>query len=252
MQLEKEDMNLLKELDSTGELLIFPPEPPMDWYYMYQKLSTPVIAVGGFSQRTGKFAMEIAITKGFAAQGFKPLLVASRPDAAFWGHEALPSYFFDDSIPDNKKIMALNYYFSKLEHLKRPDVFIVGIPGALLPNDLDYFYEFATLSFQISQAVELDDIIMSYPCLGVAETFFSEMELRSESLLGAPICFHNIIGKVFDASNSRELEHLNYTCMDGAYIQAELQKYSAPNISSDCLEKDYAVRICRELIARHA
>ena len=40
--------------------------------------------------------------------------------------------------------------------------------------------------------------------------------------------------------------------MDNAYIQAELQKYSAPSISSDCLEKDYAVRICRELIARRA
>lgn len=70
--------------------------------------------------------------------------------------------------------------------------------------------------------------------------------------LGYHICFHNIFGKVFDASNSRELEHLNYICMDNAYIQAELQKYSAPSISSDCLEKDYAVRICRELIARRA
>lgn len=93
MQLEKEDVALLQGLDPTGEFLIFPPEPPMDWYYMYQKLSTPVIAVGGFSQGTGKFAMEIAITKGFTAQGFKPLLVASRPDAAFLGARNSPVLF---------------------------------------------------------------------------------------------------------------------------------------------------------------
>lgn len=241
----------LMALDPFGTHIIFPKKYLLDCGHTYQSLSTPVLAVGGFCQNMGKFGFQIAITREFMLRGYHPLLVSSRPDAEFFGHYSIPDWR-NVCASDNDKIMALNYYFSKLEHYYHPDLFVIGIPGAMLPNDLDYFFDFATTAFQISQAIAIDDAVMILPCLDFESNAICEFTAQSEAKLGTPISYFSIDRKTIDFANTKEKGHPDFVAVSNNYLLHAINNCKLSNVSSIYTDSGFVSSIVSSFIGNYS
>lgn len=122
-------------------------------------LTTPVVFVMGLSSGLNKFASQVYLYNYFKVQGYKPLLISSREYGALGGCLSIPDFMFAP-MDEIKKVNLFKNYVKKLEISYNPDVFIIGIPGGLIPLDSKTTNQFGITAFEISRAIKPDATLL--------------------------------------------------------------------------------------------
>lgn len=160
----KEDENYIKQVKQQN-LLYWMAEKNDNYiieiskYHYCSELDSPVVFITGEGPLTGKFETQLGIRHEFLKRGYKVSQIGSRPFCELFGFHSLPGFLFHGGLDEIQKIISLNYYVKGIEKNENPDVFIVGIPGGIMPIVQQIHNNYGILHVEIGAALEPDIIV---------------------------------------------------------------------------------------------
>lgn len=129
-------------------------------YEILNDISIPVIIVSGVAENTRKFEIQLFLNKYFKSAGYNVVQIGSKNFSELFGFYSFPQFMFCD-ISEAKKIICFNELCKGLEYQEKPDLFIIGVPGSLIPYNNYFTNKFGIFSFEIGKAIKADAVVMA-------------------------------------------------------------------------------------------
>lgn len=142
---------IMKEWEEYGESI------PLS----VRQIRTPVIVVLGDGELCDKFEIQLMLRERMMQMGYQVCSISSRTGCEASGVYSHPAFMNEKRLSETEKIVYYNNYIKKLEKLEHPDVFILGIPGGMLPLSKKKYGDFGVRAYEIFQAVTPDFLVLS-------------------------------------------------------------------------------------------
>jgi peptide maturation system protein (TIGR04066 family) len=184
-----------------------------------QEIRTPVVYVLSSTENNNQLYIETALSDELRGREYKTLLVSSSKACVVFGDHSIPDFIFCNRYSENEKVLAMNQVIRCLEATHQPDIFVIGIPGAALPNDYRYSTDFGILAYELSEAVRPDFAVLSSPCMLYDTDFFKGIEESLLGRLGVSIDIHSLSPYALDYAGITNEKRIGYLSLDDAYVQ---------------------------------
>ncbi|MEY8574675.1 TIGR04066 family peptide maturation system protein [Oscillospiraceae bacterium 21-37] len=243
------ERHALENLPHMDGQLIFPNSPQPSFAH-FLEIETPIIAIGGYGQGMDKMETQLTITKELRKRGYSTLLIASNPAVSLLGEKFIPHFMYDSSLSGNEKVQALNYYIGNLEANEKPDIIVLGIPGAVITNDPDNFSDFGITAFEIGQAVPIDDLIMLSPCWMYPDEHFARIEEMVLGRIDTSILAHALSKNTYDFSSLNEMTYKTLLTVDERFVSETIRNTCFPNLLNIYSHEDIQ-KICNSILEKY-
>ena len=171
-------------------------------------IDTPLILVCGLSDTTLKFETQIALSEALQRKGYKVSLVGSRLYSSLFGGQNFPVYMFEKHA-EYEKILHFNGLLKQIEISEKPDVFVVGIPGGIIPFDKVFNNEYGWLAYLISNAINPDITVLSMPYNEYSQDFVDNMYSFCKYRYGFESLFF-VLSNIFQDITDKDLREKKY------------------------------------------
>ena len=156
------------------------------------KFATPIIAVSGISPMTQKFDVQLYFRDRFSKDGYKVSQIGTKEISYLFGFHAWESALYDNSYSEIEKIGRINQYIKDIESYEKPDVFIIGIPDALIPYTHKHTFRYGIPAYEIFSAMTPDFMVMTLLNGEYTDEFYDEMQNMCKYRYNSDIdCFYN-------------------------------------------------------------
>lgn len=156
------------------------------------KIVTPIIAVCGISPMTQKFDVQLYFRDRFIKDGYKVSQIGTKEISYLFGFQAWDDTLYDNSYSETEKIGRINQYIKDIEAVERPDVFVIGIPDALIPYTHKHTFRYGIPAYEIFSAVTPDFVLMTLFNGEYTDEFYGEMQNMCKYRYNSDIdCFYN-------------------------------------------------------------
>ncbi|MBD5170273.1 MAG: TIGR04066 family peptide maturation system protein [Oscillibacter sp.] len=194
-------------------------------------INVPVVTVAGVAENTGKFDTQAALFRYFQQNEYKVCWLSSRREAVLMGAHALPNFLLKPGLTENEKIIAINKYAMLLERAEKPDIFLVGIPGAIALYSKRYSGDFGLLAQEMIQAVTPDVFVAGSPYFTRGEEYsFESLERLAEQRLGIGIDFHVMSPYMIDSSRSMLEKKAIFLTVDEEWVSQRVSEFNRKNL----------------------
>lgn len=193
------------------------------------RISVPVIFIASVIENTNKFDVQLGLRNYLLKEGYKVSQIGSKEYCELFGFHAIPQFMYDHQLSENDKILLFNRVCKSIELQERPDIFIIGVPGATMVfNDMITNY-FGIMAFEIANAVRPDTAIMCLPHEGIDADFLKMVQTSSKYKLDMQVDCFNMANKHFDAARSKDEKKLLFVTVSTDLVDeriAELNRES--------------------------
>lgn len=193
-------------------------------------IDTPIVVVAGTGQDTDKLAIQLILKQKFQEKGYATTVISSRRDGDWDGVYSMPSFVFDCSVGETEKIIKLNHYVKQIESKDRPDLFIVGVPGAILPFDGIDHNEFGILAYEMSFAVPCDVAVL---CMTYSSQFkgdYGKLAKDMENRFGFNIAGIHVAAMVPDPQDFYEERKMIYVSIDQKVVEKKVSEINEDTV----------------------
>lgn len=149
----------------------------------HKNLDTPVIMVFGLIEQVSKFDIQIGLTSFLRKLGYKVSLLSSRSYGTAINEHSVPSFLFDKTVNEFEKIILFNNYVKDLERKEQPDIFVIGVPGGLLPINNRVLNYYGITAHEMTLAISPDVSIVCTQCENFGKDYFSNLSRIFEGRL---------------------------------------------------------------------
>lgn len=216
-----------------------------------EKIVTPIILVNGTAERTNKFEIQLALRENIFKQGYKISQIGSRCYCEMLGFHSFPSFMYRSDISEVNKVLMFNRYLKKIEETEEPDILIIGVPGGIMPFNMEFTNKFGLLSYEIAQAVEPDVVISSLLYEDYKIEGFEAYANSIKYKLGFDVDFFNITNIQFDWIRALEEHVMSYISLDYKFIDEKKMNYSSNEIPVfNILNNDDSSKIAEQTIKK--
>lgn len=139
------------------------------------RISVPLIAICGMAPMTQKFDLELYYRKHLLNDGYKVSQIGTRKISNLFGFHSWDKELFDNSFCECEKILRINQYIKDIEETEKPDVFIIGVPDALMPYTQKHTFMYGVPAYEIFSAMSPDYAVMSLFNGEYTDDFYKEM-----------------------------------------------------------------------------
>lgn len=192
--------------------------------------NTPIVFVMGISENTNKYGVELGIHKKFKDDGYKSVLIGSKSYCSFFEDYAIPSFMYENSVMDYEKPLLFNKYVKNIEEKEKPDIFIIGVPGGVMPIDKKNTNRFGMLAYQISCGVSADVTVLCNHFNFFDEEYFEYMYPLLKYRFGKEIDCMYVNNSVIDLINEDVQGDLSFIHIFPEKVKQEIQKIARPNV----------------------
>lgn len=143
--------------------------------YLYN-LNTPIVAVCGLGERTNKLEIQLHLWKKLICDEYKVCWISSGNEAEFFGGISFPQFMLEKKYSEKEKILLFNHFLKFIEQTEEPDIFVIGIPGSIMPiskKQVDYF---GITAFEVFSSIEADFVIQSIYYGEFGENYLQELK----------------------------------------------------------------------------
>lgn len=168
-------------------------------------ITTPVISVIGTGKNTNKLALQLSIVEELEDQGYRVSWIGSNRICELIGGHSFPDFMFEDGTTDTEKVLLFNRFVKKLEASENADVFVVGVPGGIMPCSKNIPGDFGILSYKVFQAVSPDYLLLSVFYDDYLDEFFKEIRLHIKYKFGCDLNMIHICNRRIDWDEVRVL-----------------------------------------------
>ncbi len=199
-------------------------------------IETPVVVVAGMERDTDKLAVQFILKKKFQEKGYAATIISSRQDGDWEGVYGMPDFIFNHFVNETEKIIKLNHYVKKIEIREKPDLFIVGVPGAVLPLDGINHNEFGILAYEMSFAVPCDAAVMCMTYNSQFDGDYGQLAEDMENRFGFHVVGIHIAAVVLDTQEFLAERKLSHVSIDRRVVDrkvSEVHKETVWNIFNE-------------------
>lgn len=193
-------------------------------------IDTPVIVVAGLGQDTDKLAVQFILMQKFRRKGYTAIVISSRQEGDWKGIYGMPGFVFDHSASETEKIIKLNHYVKQIEIREKPDVLLVGVPGAVLPLDGINHNEFGILAYEISFAVPCDAAVICMPYQSQFNGDFSQLAEDMQKRFGFQVEGIHMAAVVQDAQEFYAERKLSYVSIEQKVIDRKVSEIHGDSV----------------------
>jgi peptide maturation system protein (TIGR04066 family) len=190
-----------------------------------QAITTPVIFVIGAGEETNKFDIQLALRRFYLEKGYKVSQIGSRKYCECAGFHSFPQFMYDKAMSETKKVICFNNYVKRIETDEKSDIFIIGVPGGIIPLNDVFVQDFGILAYEVSCAVRPDVCILSVYYDQYNKSIFDDVNNSIRHKFGFDIDCINLANVRLDMADSyfkRELKYFNISNKDADEIKALL------------------------------
>ncbi|WP_313559680.1 TIGR04066 family peptide maturation system protein [Ruminiclostridium cellobioparum] len=177
-------------------------------------LNVPVVFVLGIGERTNKFDIQLALRGYYTKNGYRVSQIGTRDYCEWAGFHSFPEFMFDKTLSEIQKIIFFNNYVKSIEITEKPDIFIIGVPGGIIPINDVLYQDFGILAYQISCAVKPDVCILSLYYEQYQQNLLDEINNSVRHRFGFEIDCLNLANVRLDITNSIEKRKAIYFNID--------------------------------------
>lgn len=193
-------------------------------------IDTPVIVVAGLGQDTDKLAVQLILRRKLMEKGYKVRVISSRRDGDWDGIYEMPEFVFNHSFSESEKIIKLNHYVKQIEIREKPDVLLVGVPGAVLPLDSINHNEFGILAYEISFAVSCDAAVICMPYQSQFDGDYRKLAEDVKSRFSFYVEGIHMAAVVLDAQEFYADRKLSYVSIDQTVVDQKVSELNNDTI----------------------
>ncbi|ACL76702.1 TIGR04066 family peptide maturation system protein [Ruminiclostridium cellulolyticum] len=190
-----------------------------------QTIDIPVIFILGTGEKTNKFDIQLALRKYYLEKGYKVSQIGTRQYCECAGFNSFPDFMFDKTMSETQKVVCFNNYVKSIEKDEKPDLFIIGIPGGIIPlNDL-FVQDFGILAYMVSCAVRPDVCILSVYYDEYDNSLFEDVNTSIKHKFGYDVDCLNVANVKLNMPESylhRGLKYFNVSSKDIEELKAVL------------------------------
>lgn len=166
-------------------------------------ISVPVIFVAGVIENTNKFDVQLGLRSFLQKKGYKVSQIGTKEYCELFGFHAVPQFMFTNEISETEKIVFFNRVCKSIEIQEKPDVFLIGIPGATMVFNEVITNKFGITAYEMSNAVRSDAAIMCVPYEGYDASLLKMIQTSSKYKFDMQVDCFNMANKHFDAARSK-------------------------------------------------
>lgn len=187
-------------------------------------IDTPIVMVAGMGQDTDKLAVQLILKQKFQEKGYAATVISSRRDGDWDDVYGMPSFVYERSVGETEKIIKFNHYVKQIESKDRPDLFIVGVPGAVLPLDNIDHNEFGILAYEMSFAVPCDAAVLCMMYDPQFDGVYEELAEDMENRFDFQIAGIHVAAVVPDVQNFYDDIKLSYISIDQKVVDKKVSE----------------------------
>ncbi|MBE6011397.1 MAG: TIGR04066 family peptide maturation system protein [Lachnospiraceae bacterium] len=216
------------------------------------RINTPIVFILGLGQYCNKFEILLTFKKYLEQMGYKPLCISGNPYSELFGIRSIPEFMFANEVSDTEKITNLNNYFRNWEQEEEPDIFLVSVPDAILPFNMDYHNNFGTLPFIFANALNPDIEILSVYSAVYSDYYYCNMKNICKYRLNCDSVYFHMAGSElkYEPLISREEPKVSIVQMKNVMKKLEdktARKYRVFNVMDENSANNIYDRIIEEL-----
>lgn len=156
------------------------------------RINTPIVAIAGLSPMTQKFDLQLYLRHHFMKDGYKVSQIGTREMGYLFGFRSWGEALYTNCFSEIEKIAKINQLVKDIELIENPDVFIIGIPDALMPYTQKHTFRYGIPAFEILNAITPDYMVMSMFNGEYTDDFYEEMVKMCNYKYNADVdCFFN-------------------------------------------------------------
>lgn len=187
-------------------------------------LYTPVIAVAGIGEKTNKMELQLDIYNRLKRDGYNVCWIASRNEAVLFGGQTFPQFLLKNTMSEKNKILTYNHYLKLLEQENKPDIFLIGVPGGIMPITKMHVDNFGIAAYEIFNAVTPDFMILSaYYNSGFKGKYFEQLDNIMKYKFNVEIDCYNISNVAQDTYSMGDISPIEYVLWDNEELVKNIQ-----------------------------
>lgn len=193
------------------------------------KINTPVIMVAGLGERCNKFETQLVLRKYFTGNGYKVCQIGTKGYNSIFGMEPIPYFLTSDRYSCEDKVYLLNHYIKDLEEEHKPDVFIIGIPGGIMPFDSFATNRFAMTAYIISNALTPDSVVLNIYYNSFTNEYFSEIQKYCKYKFNFHITCFNVANTMYTIDIEDKENYIKFLSLDSQYVVSHIAEEMKTN-----------------------
>lgn len=187
-------------------------------------LNTPVISVAGIGQKTNKMELQLEIYRRLKHDGYQACWIASRDEAVLFGGETFPQFMMESSMSEKGKILKYNHYLKLLEQERKPDVFLIGIPGGIMPITKRHVGDFGIYAYEIFNAMTPDFSILSLYYSNFKKEYLEELEKFMKYKFNVEVDCFNVSNIEQDAFSMGSILPIEYVMWENEKLKDKIKE----------------------------
>ncbi|MDR1136024.1 MAG: TIGR04066 family peptide maturation system protein [Clostridiales Family XIII bacterium] len=187
-------------------------------------IDTPTIFVIGNAECSDKFEVQLSLRKQFVNMGYKVSSVSTRWDSAIIGVHPFPEFMWDVRLSEEDKVYRYNGYIKEIEMMESPEIFIVGIPGGIVPYSRKQLNHFGITAYEIAMAIKCDSAVFCSLYSNYLSEYFDEISKLILSRFEIAIDYHHISAYMNCPDHQRVVDQeYNILTLDSAIVDEKIR-----------------------------
>ena len=91
-----------------------------------------MVFVASVIENTNKFDVQLGLRKFLQEEGYKVSQIGTKEYCELFGFHAIPEFMYANQLSEADKIVWFNRICKSIELQEKPDIFIIGVPGATM------------------------------------------------------------------------------------------------------------------------
>lgn len=193
--------------------------------YALKDIDIPIVMIAGAGENCNKFELELLIANKLREIGYKVSVVTSRPNVNCLGVHSFPTFMFESLKEESKKIIAYNNYVKYLSEMEKPDIFVLGIPGGILPITRRQPEHFGVSAFEVFNGVKPDYMIFNLYNVDVESKYLSEIKMLMRYRFDVEIDAFYISNYIQDGLSLNTLMPIKYIRQQQHDVEEKWEKF---------------------------
>jgi peptide maturation system protein (TIGR04066 family) len=192
--------------------------------YELNTISVPVVMVFGLGDHCNKFETQLSLRKYFLNLGYNVCQLGTKGYSSLFGFQPLPDFLFGDMHNTEEKIYLFNHYIHRLEKETRPDLFIIGVPGGIMPFDNIATNHFGLMAYIITSALKPDAVILNLYYNSFTDDYFRELNNYCKYKFGFDVTCFTIANTKYSLSLEDKVNYLSFLSLGGRYVMTNISE----------------------------
>lgn len=182
------------------------------------KIEIPVIAVFGMGKHCNKFENQFLIKNVLDEEGYDVVWISSNSLGALAEGYTMPDFLYDAELSFERKVFAFNEFMYRFACVRKPDIFIIGVPEGISEFEVHEYHHFAEYPLVIGSAVPVDSAVLCTYFLQAPDIQgIKAIISHSREKFGFPVDMVSIGKSAFETIQGKE--EMTYSFLSKNYVE---------------------------------